>query len=70
MAIAFTGMVQANISGNPMRNLGAIDFGLIVDGTVDENIIRHLDHRNDGESVMDTIRRFGDDLKVLKQKSG
>lgn len=57
MLIAFTGMVQAKISGNLM-SLGAIDFGLIVDGAVVmvENIIRHLGHRNDGESVMDTIR--------------
>ncbi len=57
MLIAFTGMVQANISGNLM-SLGAIDFGLIVDGAVVmvENIIRHLGHRRDGDSVMDTIR--------------
>src|SRR6185312_10877737 len=34
MLIAFTGMVQANISGNLM-SLGAIDFGLIVDGAGD-----------------------------------
>ena len=56
MLIAFTGMVQAKISGNLM-SLGAIDFGLIVDGAVVmvENIIRHLGHRN-GESMMDTIR--------------
>ncbi len=57
MLIAFTGMVQANISGNLM-SLGAIDFGLIVDGAVVmvENIIRHLGHRRDGNSVMNTIR--------------
>ena len=57
MLIAFTGMVQANISGNLM-SLGAIDFGLIVDGAVVmvENIIRHLGHRDDSSSVMDTIR--------------
>jgi cobalt-zinc-cadmium resistance protein CzcA len=57
MLIAFTGMVQANISGNLM-SLGAIDFGLIVDGAVVmvENIIRHLGHRKGGDSVMDTIR--------------
>jgi cobalt-zinc-cadmium resistance protein CzcA len=41
MLIAFTGMVYAGISGNLM-SLGAIDFGLIVDGAVVmiENIIR------------------------------
>jgi len=57
MLIAFTGMVQANISGNLM-SLGAIDFGLIVDGAVVmvENIIRHLGERKDGDSVMDTVR--------------
>ena len=33
MLIAFIGMVQARISGNLM-SLGAIDFGLIVDGAV------------------------------------
>ncbi len=43
MLVAFTGMIQAGISGNLM-SLGAIDFGLIVDGAVVmiENIIRHL----------------------------
>jgi cobalt-zinc-cadmium resistance protein CzcA len=41
MLVAFTGMVYAGISGNLM-SLGAIDFGLIVDGAVVmiENIIR------------------------------
>jgi cobalt-zinc-cadmium resistance protein CzcA len=41
MLFAFTGMVHAGISGNLM-SLGAIDFGLIVDGAVVmvENIIR------------------------------
>lgn len=40
---AMTGMVQGRISGNLM-SLGAIDFGLIIDGAVVmvENIIRHL----------------------------
>ena len=33
MLIAVIGMVQAKISGNLM-SLGAIDFGLIVDGAV------------------------------------
>jgi cobalt-zinc-cadmium resistance protein CzcA len=43
MLVAFTGMVQAGISGNLM-SLGAIDFGLIVDGSVVmvENIVRRL----------------------------
>jgi len=43
MLVAFTGMVRAGISGNLM-SLGAIDFGLIVDGSVVmvENIVRRL----------------------------
>lgn len=46
MLFAITGMVQSRISGNLM-SLGAIDFGLIVDGAVVmvENILRHLAHR-------------------------
>lgn len=43
LLFAMTGMVQGRVSGNLM-SLGAIDFGLIVDGSVVmvENIIRHL----------------------------
>ena len=43
LLFAMTGMVQSRVSGNLM-SLGAIDFGLIVDGAVVmvENIIRHL----------------------------
>ncbi len=43
MVFAFTGMVQARISANLM-SLGAIDFGLIVDGAVVlvENVVRRL----------------------------
>ncbi len=43
MLFAVTGMVQNNISANLM-SLGAIDFGIIVDGTVVvvENILRRL----------------------------
>lgn len=43
MLFAITGMVQSRVSGNLM-SLGAIDFGLIVDGAVVmvENIIRHI----------------------------
>lgn len=46
MLFAMTGMVQGRVSGNLM-SLGAIDFGLIVDGSVVmvENIIRHLTDR-------------------------
>lgn len=43
LLMAITGMVQGRVSGNLM-SLGAIDFGLIIDGAVVmvENIIRHL----------------------------
>ena len=43
MLVAFIGMRWAGLSGNLM-SLGAIDFGLIVDGSVVmiENIVRHL----------------------------
>lgn len=46
MLFAITGMVQSKVSGNLM-SLGAIDFGLIVDGAVvlAENIVRMLSHR-------------------------
>ncbi len=51
MLSAFVGMVWLGISGNLM-SLGAIDFGLIVDGSVVmvENIVRHLaESRQHGE---------------------
>lgn len=43
MLFAISGMVQGRVSGNLM-SLGAIDFGLIIDGAVVvvENVIRHL----------------------------
>jgi len=46
MLLAMTGMVQGRISGNLM-SLGAIDFGLIIDGAVVmvENVVRHLAQR-------------------------
>jgi cobalt-zinc-cadmium resistance protein CzcA len=46
MLVAFTGMRAAGLSGNLM-SLGAIDFGLIVDGSVVmiENIVRVLSHQ-------------------------
>jgi len=46
MLIAFTGMMQAGFSGNLM-SLGAIDFGLLVDGSVVmvDNILRRLARR-------------------------
>ena len=46
MLLAFSGMVQAGISGNLM-SLGAIDFGLLVDGSVVmvDNILKRLAQR-------------------------
>jgi cobalt-zinc-cadmium resistance protein CzcA len=62
MLAAFTGMVYAGLSGNLM-SLGAIDFGLIVDGSVVmiENIIRKLAERKDGDqgSTRHTILEAG-----------
>ena len=63
MLVAITGMVQAKISGNLM-SLGAIDFGLIVDGSVViiENILRRLHERKPDELVEDTIRKAGSEV--------
>src|SRR5574337_130276 len=61
MLVAFTGMVQTGISGNLMSR-GAIDFGLIVDGSVVmiENIVRRLgEHRRPGATHEDVIREAG-----------
>ena len=65
MLVAVTGMVQAKISGNLM-SLGAIDFGLIVDGSVVmiENILRRLHERKPTEDVEETIRLAG--IEVAK----
>ncbi len=48
MLIAFTGMLKTGISGNLM-SLGAIDFGLLVDGSVVmiDNILRKLNNLKD-----------------------
>jgi len=59
MLFAFCGMWFGGISGNLM-SLGAIDFGLIVDGSVVmiENIVRRLAQRKEqAASVLDTVRR-------------
>ena len=58
MLFAFIGMVQAGVSGNLM-SLGAIDFGLIVDGSVVmvENIIRLMsEKRAEGRPSFDIVR--------------
>jgi cobalt-zinc-cadmium resistance protein CzcA len=61
MLFAFTGMVQAGLSGNLM-SLGALDFGLIVDGSVVmiENIIRKFGESHpQGMSREDVIKEAG-----------
>ncbi|MDI3467766.1 MAG: CzcABC family efflux RND transporter, transmembrane protein [Nitrospira sp.] len=65
MLVALTGMLAAGISGNLM-SLGAIDFGLIVDGSVVmiENIVRHLAERRqqgrpDPAEIREVILRSG-----------
>jgi cobalt-zinc-cadmium resistance protein CzcA len=46
-----------HISAN-LLSLGALDFGMVVDGTVVmvENIVRHLSHRDDGATALQRIR--------------
>jgi len=53
---AFSWMNMLHVPAN-LISLGAIDFGIIVNGAVIlvENIIRHLDTRNPNESVASTI---------------
>jgi heavy metal efflux system protein len=45
-------------------SLGAIDFGLLVDGAVVmvENIMRRLSHRDASQSVMGTIREAAQEV--------
>ena len=58
MLAAFIAMRAMGISGNLM-SLGALDFGLIVDGSVVliENVMRYLHHhRDDGRSHLEKVR--------------
>ena len=58
MLFAFTAMRWAGLSGNLM-SLGAIDFGLIVDGSVVliENVVRYLHHhREDQRPHLEKVR--------------
>ncbi len=65
MLAAFIGMVAAGISGNLM-SLGAIDFGLIVDGSVVmiENIARRLGSSDNPErgSRLDIVRGAANEI--------
>jgi cobalt-zinc-cadmium resistance protein CzcA len=60
MLVALTAMERFGVSGNLM-SLGAVDFGIIVDGSIViiENIVRHLRiHREDnGTPHLEKIRR-------------
>jgi cobalt-zinc-cadmium resistance protein CzcA len=59
MMIAVIGMVRAGVSGNLM-SLGAIDFGLIVDGSVVmvENVFRlSAQERDRGMSTLELVRK-------------
>jgi cobalt-zinc-cadmium resistance protein CzcA len=64
MLIAFSGMTQAGLSGNLM-SLGAIDFGLLVDGSVVmvDNILRRL-ARNE---AIGREARLGEILKAGRE---
>jgi len=58
MLVSFTAMRFAGLSGNLM-SLGAIDFGLIVDGSVViiENVVRYLHtHKNDKRPHLEKVR--------------
>ena len=58
MLIAFIGMLRGGLSGNLM-SLGAVDFGLIVDGAVViiENVMRHLaEHAKNAKDRLAIIR--------------
>ncbi|HXH49854.1 MAG TPA: CusA/CzcA family heavy metal efflux RND transporter [Terriglobia bacterium] len=58
MLISFLGMRLFGISANLM-SLGAIDFGMIVDGAVVmmENSVRRLQEKNGQESPLDSVRQ-------------
>ncbi|RKY19748.1 MAG: CusA/CzcA family heavy metal efflux RND transporter [Planctomycetota bacterium] len=60
MLVALTAMQRFGVSGNLM-SLGAVDFGIIVDGSIViiENIVRHLNlHRDDHDTPhLEKIRR-------------
>ena len=67
MAFAFIGMVMAGLTGNLM-SLGAIDFGLIVDGSVVmvENITRVIGQRRRQKLVVDDAVILGAAREVVK----
>ena len=69
LLFAMTGMVRYGVSGNLM-SLGAVDFGLIVDGAVvvAENIIRQLAQRQHGlQRLLTREERLHTILSASKQ---
>jgi len=59
MLMTITGMVHTRVSANLM-SLGALDFGLLVDGTIIivENCLRHLSHAASPNKTLATRERF------------
>lgn len=57
MLFAFLGMSRVGIAGS-LLSLGALDFGLVVDGAVVtiENVVRRLSHNTSGRGRFDVIR--------------
>ena len=57
MLFAFLGMSRAGIAGS-LLSLGALDFGLVVDGAVVtiENVVRRLSHNSSGRDRFAVIR--------------
>lgn len=69
MLMTATGMVQSKISGNLM-SLGALDFGLIVDGAViiTENCLRRLTERQHKEGrILELKERLHEILEASKE---
>jgi cobalt-zinc-cadmium resistance protein CzcA len=70
MLCAFTGMIQSGISASLM-SLGAIDFGLIVDGSVVmiENIIRRFETFGERAQRLSFQDRLGEVLDAAREVS-
>ncbi len=69
MLFAMTGMVATKTSGNLM-SLGAIDFGLIVDGAVFmvENIVRSLSERKKSEEFPITSEMYVEEIMAAAKQ--
>lgn len=69
MLMTSMGMIRAGISGNLM-SLGALDFGLIVDGAViiTENVLSRLAHRQHHEGRMLTLQERLHEVMVASRE--